>query len=254
MSPSRIHFYQEHLADLHQALVQHPTVLKHLSGRNIRLDGVALLPEDTFSTPFGNISALEFARLFSVFDGSRVHQQAEHKLGLDNAPPGLYYTVVNPRLIQAPFKNKLGLYAPDAGTNCRLIYALHIDHFYLSATLAPPYLGRFAFALCAITAYLSGLVRISLMAVGGLGYSARYIGYRFWPKLGFDAPLHTGETAGQMRLTGCATVQDVLAIDEAWWISAGSQRPMVFDLAPHSASWQKLVPYISTQIAPGRLI
>lgn len=175
MSPSRIHFYQEHLADLHEALVQHPIVLKHLSGRNVRLDGVALLPEDTFSTPFGNISALAFARMFSVFDGSRVHQQAEHKLGLDNAPPGL-------------------------------------------------------------------------------GYSARYIGYRFWPKLGFDAPLHTGETAGQTRLTGCTTVQEVLAVDEDWWNRAGSQRPMVFDLAPHSASWQKLVPYISTQIAPGRLI
>lgn len=253
MSLSRTRFYREHLAELHQALVQHPLIVKHLSGQDIRLDGETLLPDDTFSAPFGEISSLEFARIFSVFDGSRVHQQAEHKTGRDNAPPGVYYTVVNPRLIQAPFKNRFGLYTPDIDINHRLVYALHIDHFYLSATLAPPYLGRYAFTLCAITAYLSGLVKISLMAAGGVGYRARYIGYRFWPKLGFDAPLHAGETAARMSLAGCATVQDVLAIDEAWWISAGSQRPMTFDLAPHSASWRKLVPYISEQIAPGRL-
>lgn len=186
-----------------------------------------------------------------MFNGSRVHQQAEHKLGLDEAPPGIYYTVINPRLIQAPFKNKLGLYTETPALGGARVYGLHIDHYYLSMHSAPPYLGRLAFGLSAITAYLSGLVKISLMAAGGIGHSPRYIGYRFWPKLGFDALLHAGETKGQLRLTACATVQDVIALDEAWWIRAGTQRLMAFDLAPHSASWRKLVPYLRHYIAPG---
>jgi len=40
------------------------------------------------------------------------------------------------------------------------------------------------------------------------------------------------------------TVQDVIALDEPWWMAHGTQRRMVFDLTPHSTSWRKLIQHI----------
>jgi hypothetical protein len=48
-----------------------------------------------------------------------------------------------------------------------------------------------------------------------MGRDARMVGYFFWPKLGFDAPLEEGEADGFPHLAGCRTIQNVLAIDEA---------------------------------------
>ena len=82
-------FYQTHLASLHQQLQTSPITRAYLTGTGIRFDGSNLMPEDQFELPFGNFSTQEFAHLFSIFDGSRVHQQAA-KEPVQDAPPGLY--------------------------------------------------------------------------------------------------------------------------------------------------------------------
>ena len=242
-------YYQQHLEDLHHRLLGHAVVQSCLSGTGIRFDGADLSAADRFELPFGVISTLEFAHLFSVFDGSRVHQQAEKKPSHDGAPPGMYFTVINNRLIQSQHKNRAGLVTEEVGTTDLYIDALHIDHFFLNERNTPPSLGTFAFALSAITAHRLGLARVSLVAAGGRGFHPRHIGYRVWPKLGFDAELLPGELADPLGPVGCQTVQDVLAVDAAWWEHNGSQRRMTFDLAAHSRAWRKLLPYVLSKVS-----
>jgi hypothetical protein len=86
---------------LHQQLQTSPITRAYLTGTGIRFDGSNLMPEDQFELPFGNFSTQEFAHLFSIFDGSRVHQQAA-KEPVQDAPPGLYFTVINNHVIQSP--------------------------------------------------------------------------------------------------------------------------------------------------------
>lgn len=246
-------FYRTHLAELHQQLLASAIVRTYLTGTGIRLDGVDLMPADHFELPFGIFSTVEFAHLFSIFDGSRVHQQVERSPSLDEAPPGLYFTIINPRLIESQHKNRLGVFKrADAGIDL-FIEDMHIDHYYLSEHRAPPTLGTLAFTLCAITAHLAGMGRITLVAADGHGSSARYVGAKVWPKLGFDAPLQPGETAGATHLAGCATVQDVMAHDAAWWAEYGTQRRMAFDLSANSTSWRKLLPYAGRKVSDGSL-
>lgn len=245
-------FYQTHLAGLHQQLQTSSIACEYLTGTNIRFDGNNLTPEDQFELPFGTFSTVEFAHLFSIFDGSRVHQQAA-KEPVQDAPPGLYFTVVNNQVIQSPYKNRLGIYTDQKGEADLFIDGLHIDHYFLHGHRTPPTLGTIAFALCAITAHLTGLSQVSLVAAGGRGFDEQYIGYKVWPKLGFDAPLEAGEVADTPHLAHCSTVQQVLATDSAWWEDQGSQRLMTFDLAAHSTSWQKLLPYVYRKLSHGSL-
>lgn len=244
-------YYHSHLAALHRLLLAHGITQTYLTGTSIRFDGEELVASNRFELPFGELSTLEFAHLFSVFDGSRVHKQAEKHHGLDDAPPGLYFTVINNKVIQGPHKNKLGLFTEEVGTTDLFIDSLYIDHYFLNEDQTPRHLGTFAFTLCAITAHLAGLGHISLVAAGGQGFSKRHIGFKVWPKLGFDAELHPGETAGTAHLQACGTVQDVLAIDPAWWEAHGSQRLMTFDLSADSTSWRKLIPYTSEKASAG---
>jgi len=244
-------FYRTHLAELHQRLLASPIIRTYLTGTGIRLDGVDLMPTDHFDLPFGTFSTVEFAHLFSIFDGSRVHQQAEKSPSLDEAPPGLYFTIINSRLIENQHKNRLGVFQRDNAVIDLFIEDMHIDHYYLNARHAPPTLGSLAFALCAITAHLAGMGRITLIAADGRGRHAGYVGVKVWPKFGFDAPLLPGETANAPHLTNCTTVQDIIALDEPWWMAHGTQRRMVFDLMPHSTSWRKLIPYANGKISDG---
>jgi hypothetical protein len=246
-------FYRTHLTDLHRRLLASPVTRTYLTGTGIRLDGVEPRPDDLYELPIGRLSIVEFAHLFSVFDGSRVHQQVERTFNPDEAPPGLYFTIINSRLIQHPRKNRLGLYASlDGGTHL-FIDGLHVDQYFLNERRTPPTLATVAFALCAITAHMAGLSHMSLLAAGGRGFSGRYIGYKVWPKLGFDAPLWPGEAAQAPHLAHCRSVQDVLGVDAAWWADHGGQRLMMFDLSAHSMSWQKLLPYVNRKLSDGRL-
>lgn len=242
-------YYQACLAALHRQLLAHEVTQRHLSGTGIRYDGVPLDEASTFDFDFATLSTVEFAHLFSIFDGSRVHSQAENKPSRDDAPPGMYFTVINTKTIQNEHKNKSGIFTEDSGSTGLFIdglHGMHIDHFFLNERKTPPSLGTFAFTLCAITAHLAGLDHISLIAAGGKGFSPRHIGFKVWPKLGFDADLLPGETDGAPpHLQGCHTVQQAVTADAAWWDEHGSQRLMTFDLAADSVSWQKLVPYAS---------
>lgn len=244
-------FYRTHLAVLHQQLQNSPITRTYLTGTGIRLDGVDLMPADRFEMPFGTVSTVEFAHLFSIFDGSRVHQQAQKSTSLDDAPPGLYFTIINRQLIESGHKNRLGVFRREGEAIDLFIEDMHIDHYYLNERQTPPDLGTLAFALCAITAHLAGMGRITLVAADGQGSSSRYVGFKVWPKFGFDAPLLPSETEGTPHLAGCATVQDVIALDEPWWAAHGSQRRMVFDLSPHSTSWRKLIPYVARKVPNG---
>lgn len=193
---------------------------------------------------------MEFAHLFCIFNGSRVHQQAEKRNGPDDAPPGMYFTVINPKLIQSQHKNKFGIFEETVGTKSLFIYNMHIDHFFLKDHVTPAGFATVTFALCAITAQLADLNAITLTAAGG-PEDDRYVGYKVWPKLGFDAELAGEETAEALHLKQCKTVLDVLAIDPIWWIANGSPRLMRFDLSPDSASWRKLISYICEKVLSG---
>ena len=245
-------FYRTHLLELHQQLLASPITRTHLTGTGIRLDGEELRHDDLCELPIGAISTVEFAHLLSVFDGSRVHEQVERRFSPDQAPPGLYFTIVNPQLIQHPNKNRLGFYASNDGTDL-FIDGLHIDQYFLHEHHAPPALGTVAFALCAITAHLAGLSHVSLVAAGGSGFVNHHIGYKVWPKLGFNAPLLPNEVAQAPHLAHCQSVQDVLSTDADWWDQNGSQRIMMFDLSAFSASWEKLLPYVGRKLSNGRL-
>ncbi|MCC7330493.1 MAG: hypothetical protein IT484_10150 [Gammaproteobacteria bacterium] len=245
-------FYRTDLAALHQELLSSPIADAYFNGTDIRLDGTDLLPDDHFELPFGSVSTVEFAHLFSVFDGSRVHEQILKEAEQDT-PPGLYFTVVNNQVIQSPHKNRLGIYRDQRGEADLFIDGLHVDHYFLNEHLTPPTLGTVAFALCAITAHLAGLSQVSLVAAGGRGFDRRHVGYKVWPKFGFDAPLEAGEVSNAPSLAHCQSVQDILAVDPAWWDNYGSQRLMTFDLTAASTSWRKLLPYVGRKLSDGRL-
>lgn len=246
-------FYLTHLESLHQRLLASQVARTYLTGTGIRFDGVELASLDCYELPIGTLTVVEFAQLFSVFDGSRVHEQVQRVPGPDDAPPGLYYTVANTRLIRHPGKNRLGLYTRSDGNGTDLfIDGLHVDRYVLNKRSTPPTLGTVAFALCAITAHLAGLSHISLVAAGGQGFGRSYVGYKVWPRLGFDAPLWPDEVAPAPHLADCRSVQDVLAVDAAWWDNHGSQRVMTFDLNASSISWLKLLAYADRKLSEGR--
>ncbi|WP_268603931.1 hypothetical protein, partial [Escherichia coli] len=135
----------------------------------------------------------------------------------DGAPPGLYFTIVNHRVLESRHKNRLGIYRRALPAVGDIGSAMHIDHYHLKTRHTPATLGAQAFTLCAITAHLAGMDRITLVAADGQAGMQRYVGARVWPKFGFDAPLQDDETAGAGHLAGCSTVQDVMARDETWW-------------------------------------
>lgn len=257
-------FFERTLRPPYEALRGSALARQHLSGV-FRYDGQDLLSDDPFELFDVLLSSEEAAHLLMVFDGSRVHEQEQYNDGLDDAPPGTYFTTVNADVVHEGHKNRVGIYDEEDGPGLFLEdmlasegaeddgeeaqaggIAVHVDHFYLRRQ-APDGLGTVAFALCAITAHCLGYRRISLIAGGGKGHDENMIGYRFWPKLGFDAPLDEGETEGAPHLANCRTVQDVLAIDAAWWERDGSQRWMEFDLAAESPGWQMLLDYLQVK-------
>lgn len=240
-------FYQTDLALLHGQLQRHPVAQAYLSGQNIRFDGAALTQTDRIElpAPLGSVSTLGLAHLFSVFNGSRVHQQMQNSHGPDDAPPGLYLTVINRRILQ--YKNRTGIFKEHTQPGL-FIEGLHIDHFFRRKERSRARLATIAIALCAITAHSTKFGAISLVAAGGRGCNKRHVGYKVWPKLEFDANLLAGEPSSDPRLQQCQTVQDILAIEAEWWSVNGSQRLMTFDLSPDSASWRKLLLYVHEKL------
>lgn len=201
--------------------------------------------------PIGNLSTLEFAHLFCIFNGSRVHEQVQKGLGSDDAPPGLYITVNNRQLLQS--KNRSGVFREATSQAGLFIHGLHIDHFFLRTERSGAGLGTIAIALSAITALLRGLSTISLIAAGGKSHNKNHVGFDVWPKLGFDAKILGEELHGVPHLQGCQSVQDIIRVDPEWWALNGSQRLMTFDLAADSISWRKLITYVHARVLSGEV-
>jgi hypothetical protein len=160
-------FYRDRLAPLHQELLDHELVHSHLCVDNVRFDGTDIQPQDNLNLGFSQLTGLEFAHLFSVFNGSRVHRQMQRSIGLDDSPVGAYYTVVNTRVLQNQHKNKIGIVELGDETTL-VIRGLYVDHFFLhnEDARAPAGLGSIATCLSLITAHLAGLNQVSLIAGG----------------------------------------------------------------------------------------
>lgn len=230
-------YYNATLKAFHLQLLAHPIAQEHLSGQHFRLDG-SDADGLVVALPFGELQAHELAQLFAIYDGSRVHQQREEP---KFAPPGIYFTTVNDKLLQ--YKNKIGIVLDEGeGAGLHMPF-LFIDQFFFKAKTSPKLLGTISFSLCAIAAHCCGLGFIDLIAAGGAGYHAKHIGYSYWPKVGFDAPLLPSEIEQLKHVPYATTVLDVIAADPQWWVANGSQRLMRFDLSPGSRSWSKLLSY-----------
>jgi hypothetical protein len=262
-------FFENALRAAYEALCALPTATLHLNGV-FRFQGEELDEASTFQLDDVTLTSRQAAQLLMVFDGSRVVEQEQHNIGLDDAPPGTYFTVINREVIREGHKNRIGIYIEEGdGASLHLgdadqvpmgeidppaahplegqadmARAVHVDHFFLRRQ-APDYLGTVAFALCAMIAHRLGFTHISLIAGGGRGHNPEMIGYFFWPKLGFDAPLEPEEAAARPEFAVCTSVQELLAIDEQWWHDNGTQRWMEFDLAAQSPAWTKLLDYLS---------
>ncbi|KAA1004356.1 hypothetical protein FVF58_32640 [Paraburkholderia panacisoli] len=262
-------FFEKTLRAAYEALCALPTAALHLNGI-FRFQGKDLDEASTFQLDDVTLTSRQAAQLLMVFDCSRVVEQEQHNIGLDDAPPGTYFTVINREVIGEGHKNRIGIYLEEGdGTSLHfgdadqvplgeidppaaqpvegqadMARAVHVDHFFLRRQ-APDYLGTVTFALCAMIAHRLGFTRISLIAGGGHGHNPEMIGYFFWPKLGFDAPLEPEETAARLEFAACISVQELLAIDRQWWYDNGTQRWMEFDLAAQSPAWTKLLDYLS---------
>lgn len=250
LSLPRQEYYKESLLDIHATLISHDLAQKFLSANNLKFDGKYLEPEGrlfiNFFDPPLEVSTLEFAHLFSIFDDSRAHVQAENHVKDDLLQPGEYVTVINRKVIEVQHKNKTGLFKEENGDTGLIISGLFISHFMLRKKNTPPMLGTIAFSLCAIQAFLLGISKIELIAAGGDGFNPKFYGYKIWPKFGFDAEIYPNEFNADKapQLAGCATVLDAVALDPQAWDTHGSQRVMTFDLAPGSRSWVQLVKYL----------
>lgn len=257
MALPRTNFFDRALQDAYDRLQGSVLARQFLSG-TFRQDGTVFDAATLVEFDDFELTSTEYAQLLMIFTDARVHEQAQYGVGPDEAPPGVYFTSVQPAILQHPHKNRIGLYQDaDDGMSLYLgesdddaddvpepavAQALHIDHMFLRHQ-APDWLGTVAFALCAMTAHRLGYRRITLIAGGGEGYDPHMIGYRYWPKLGFDAPLEAAEQAIP-AFAACQSVQDLLELDAAWWTDHGSQRLMEFDLGADSRSWAKLLDYL----------
>ena len=256
MSLARTACFFERIEVLHNRLLNSEVVNQWLTAAEISINGKKLNSSDTIKLPFVSLSILEFSHLFAVFNGSRVHAQMEKKYGPDGAPPGFYFTIINNKIIQNKHKNKLGVYERQDEKPELYINDMHVDHFFLNEHMAPSLLGTFAFTLCAINAHRTGIGKITLIAAGAgkdadtgnKRYTQNYIGYKVWPKLGFNAPIDEAETRDYAHLITCNSVQDVLHTDAAWWEAKGFQRLMGFDLTATSRSWEKLLSYVERKL------
>lgn len=98
-------------------------------------------------------------------------------------------------------------------------------------------IGGKLFATQVEAAYRTGVSRIATYASRQDGPGG-YIGYKVWPKFGYDAPLDGYDLPES--LAGAETVLDLYETSEgqAWWEENGDSIDMSFDLSPGSRSME----------------
>ncbi|ENB4165707.1 hypothetical protein [Stenotrophomonas maltophilia] len=227
---------------IERALEAHSSRHKYFSLSAVTLDGAAVLPDTEVSVGGTIMDSRTFAYLFSIFDGSDCTSEETDQIGGDGAPPGSYIRVFNSTAIGQGHENRIGLYRYRSRMDLNFD-GLHIDHIFLAQSMRGGGLGGIMFALCAIASFSIGVDRITLLAAGGHGFQKIYYGYKIWPRYGFDAPLNAREKS-LIQFYKCETVQDLRAVDVAWWDANGNQREMEFDLRPYSRSWLILLAYL----------
>ena len=82
-----------------------------------------------------------------------------------------------------------------------------------------------------------GLKRFELYAAGTAA-DTKFSGYRFWPRLGFNAALYDFELNDlPPSLIEAGNLNDLMQrpLGYEWWKRKGSERSMIFDLAAESA-------------------
>ena len=190
------------------------------------------------------MSPLDAGRLFMAPDESIL--TANHiPESLDGSLSGLRvssdnpFVVTNQPLVVIVYRTRA---KQTGGSN-----NLHLGQIVLDPCV-PEKFCTIAYGLMAITAYKYSFKQITLFAAGHgaqtQGLHSDMIGYRIWPKFGFDAPLMPVDLQVAPQLSHCRSVQQVLATDACWWTNHGSGRTMVFDLEPESRSWHILINYI----------
>lgn len=174
----------------------------------------------------------------------------------DFAPPGFYFTSTHPFI--EPLETPLGT---SPGHSVAILIGpeneggLYYNEIFIDAIFpkkdAPKRLGTVGFALAAIEAYRQKFKEISLLAGGGAPAFAEkwtpqgMIGYCFWPKMGFDAPIDECEIKSEPHLSKCTKVSEICSIDPEWWEKTGGNgRVMKFSLASPSKSWDTFISYI----------
>lgn len=238
-------FYDQEIAALHDVLLRHAITQTFLSCSDVVYMGRSLAATTQVESTFGTFLGIEFAHLLMIFDGSRVHAQNQNTVTLDLAPSGTYFTIVNGRqTLQPRHKNRIGVYRLENKASL-FVDALHIDHFFLNEKVTPVGLGAIAFCLCAINSHLAGFGQITLVAAGGIDANPSHVGYKVWPKLGFDAVFESDDVRMlPEHLAECRTVRMLIEKNEAWWEENGFQLLMTFDLSADSASWRMLLAYM----------
>lgn len=243
-----IRFVYYHFALRHwqTKLLNHSVAQSYLTGANVSFNGNPISPYDVFIAGNLELDSRDFVLLFSIFNGSDFHFQSINNVTAEQAPVGTYVVVDNSALILPGYQNRTGVY-PSKSSRSLHLDALHIDHFILTNTNRPQKMATVAFALCAITAFQAGFSEITLLAAGGPGFDPMWEGSKVWPKFGFDAPLE--ELEKRLRqFKKCKTVQDLIEVDEAWWLHHGVGRLMSFRLSPGSRSWKILLRYLQSRL------
>jgi hypothetical protein len=94
--------------------------------------------------------------------------------------------------------------------------------------------------------------RIELVSARNDDPNVRQIGYKVWPKFGFDADLSRKRMAlAPAPLRSAKKLSDLLATedDQEWWDKHGQSAPTTFDMAPGSQSWKTRRAYVQSRRA-----
>lgn len=233
--------FERKLNDLRRRLDAH-RLAQNFTGADITVDGHVV---ENYVKIGSEILAGTFARLFLLANGAQCSVEIESQQTVDKAPPGLY---VKSQHDWIESYNRVGIYKVETGDD--ELTGVFIDNVFFVKD-APAQLGTLSFAYLALAAYEMGYHEITLLAGGGAGTNAAgwdppgMVGYKVWPKFGFDAPLEEGETSQVASLSNCKTVREVRQQDLDWWENVGGDgRVMRFDLTPASDAWQTLLNYI----------
>lgn len=155
-------------------------------------------------------------------------------------PPGFHLTVHHDAIGPGHANNVVWYETVDGR------HGLYVDHIFFDnpSFSKPRHFGTIAAARMIFTAYRLGFDELTLLAGGSKKFADRWTwpmnGYRFWPSLGFNAPVHPTEIQGIPKLQQCVTVLDIKEVSPEWWRDCGDGRDMQFDLTKGSVSWEVL--------------